>query len=1389
MLGTQARFGGPGRFVMGRASDPPPPTFAASPFDGDSEMAARMRVFDWSSTPLGPPQLWPESLRTACRICLTSRFPILLWWGPQLRMLYNDAYAPVLGHKHPALARPGAQVWADVWPIVGPMLDSVLAGDATWSDDQLLPMYRHGYWEEAYFTFSYSPIHEEDGTVGGVFTAATETTGRVLGERRMRTLRELGDISAIVAPTVEQALETTLDVLAGNRADIPYALAYLLDQGGDNATLVGSYGVAVAGTPVPTTVPRSGGDDPVRRVASTGAAELVTGLPIDHASLDGANPVGDAPPDSAMLVPVTAAGQDRPAAVLVLAVSPYRELDDAYRSFFELVAGQATTAVTAALAYAAERHRAAALAELDRAKGEFFANISHELRTPLTLIAGPAEDGLADTSAPLPAVQRERMQLIRRNAGRLRKMVDDMLDFARVESGRLLPAPAPTYLASLTREIVDSFAPAVHRAGLALHVQCPPLPRPVAVDADMWEKVVLNLLSNATKYTHEGSIRVGLREAGDHIELAVADTGVGIPAGELPLLFQRFHRVRGSNGRSHEGAGIGLALVHELVRLHGGTVSATSAEGVGSTFTVRIPATGTAAAVDPSTAVPPRDWVRSGYREEASRWSADEPDEPQPGVARTTDVTVLVVEDNADLRGYLARLLEPPWRVLQASDGRAALAIAREQLPDLVLSDVMTPELDGVGLLRELRADPATEAIPVVFLSARAGEEAAFEGLDAGADDYLPKPFSAQELVARVRSNLELARLRTRESGFRRAVVDSLQEGFFVTDAEGSITEINAAFGKLIGYGPEGVPYRYPYPWLVDPDEDPAGRQSSDAARRAVASDGSGQFVLPLRHRDGHRLWAAVSVALVPGKGGRRMAVGTARDVTAERATIDREAVLAHFSETLAGAFGVTEVLTAGLAELQTAFTPTSAVTVLWPGDGADASVVSASTVSAWTQLDQRSRDALRRARHLPTGQVTVRPAPGAPGQAGMIAAPLGDDAAVALGFETPRPLTVEDRTLFGSLTAHLTRLLTRARRYDDARAVALTLQRSILGPIDLPLAFAVRYEPAVQPMEVGGDWYDVVMLPAGRTGIVVGDCVGRGLPAAAVMGQLRSACRALLLRATGPRQVLTELDEFAGRVAGAKCSTVFCAIIDSAEGMVRYSCGGHLPAVLCHPDGSSELLDGARSLPMGVDPGRRRLEATASLQPGSTLLLYTDGLVERRRMSLDIGLDAIRRLVAEHGDRAPEELADLLLADRQPDAGYDDDVAVLVYRHPPQPLRVELPADAIELARLRRDLRQWLAASLIPVGVAEDAVLAVDEACSNAIVHGAGGDPARRVTVTARLVPERLTLAVADTGTWKPPGDDPGRGLVLMRAVLDEVSIDDGATGTTVRMAKLLPV
>jgi PAS domain S-box-containing protein len=413
------------------------------------------------------------------------------------------------------------------------------------------------------------------------------------------------------------------------------------------------------------------------------------------------------------------------------------------------------------------------LAQLDRLKTQFFANISHEFRTPLTLMMGPLEDALADPEG-LSLANRERLELARRNALRQLKLVNTLLDFSRIEDGRIQASYEPLDLSTLTAELASVFRSAIERAGMRLEVHCLPLSEPVYVDREMWEKIVLNLLSNAFKFTFSGEIEVSLQPAGSEVQLTVRDSGTGIPADELPRLFERFHRVKGAAGRSFEGSGIGLALVQELARLHGGRVDVESEVGRGSAFRVTLPLGKAHLPADRIEAA--RTLASTGLRAEAVvaealRWLPDErfpeaasPEEPVPAPLSLTPAgeRILLADDNADMRDYVRRLLTG-YEVETVSDGAAALSAARQRPPDLVLTDVMMPGLDGFELLRELRADPRTREVPVILLSARAGEESRIEGLAAGADDYLIKPFSARELLARVQAHLQLTRLR-RES-------------------------------------------------------------------------------------------------------------------------------------------------------------------------------------------------------------------------------------------------------------------------------------------------------------------------------------------------------------------------------------------------------------------------------------------------------------------------------------------------------------------------------------------------------------------------------------------------------------------------------------------------
>jgi len=814
---------------------------------GGGEMGALMRSLDWARTPLGVAEEWSPSLRMMVSLLLANRFPMLLWWGPQYVQLYNDAYRPVLGTKHPrSMGQAASECWPEIWHIIGPLVDTPFnGGPATWMEDIFLQPNRHGYAEETHFTIAYSPVPDESAPrgIGGVLATVHEITEKVVGERRVEVLRELGTRSVIEARSAEEACRTAATILGRYDLDVPFALLYLIDPSGKRAYLAGSAGVN-AGEPLsPETVSLDDGDQtewPMAACIGSNSLHLVDDLATRFTRVP-QGPWSD-PPHTAVVLPIQSNVLHRPSGVLVGGVSSRLNFDEQYRGFYELLTGQVATAIANARAYEEEKRRVKAMAELDRAKTAFFSNVSHEFRTPLTLMLGPLRDAL-ERPEGLSTQAREDVTVVHRNALRLLKLVNTLLQFSRIEAGRVSAVYQLTDLGTYTADIASSFRSAVERAGLELRIHIDRLDAPMYVDREMWEKIVLNLLSNAFKYTFEGQISVTLRPDGEHVRLEVRDTGVGIPGDQLPHVFERFHRVPNVKSRTHEGTGIGLALVQELVRLHGGTVSVISEESVGTTFTVRIP-TGSGHL--------PADRL-SGSREhsstgigvapfvaEALRWlpdpDAETPsgDGAHPGDASTdareltTDAAevraltgrrggrILVADDNADMRAYLARLLGASWSVEAVGDGAAALAAVRRERPDLVLADVMMPQLDGFALLRELRSAPETHEIPIILLSARAGEESRVEGLNAGADDYLVKPFPARELIARVGATLDLAQARARAAQSLREVeqkrasqfetlLNEAPLGVFLVDADFRITAVNATAVPAFGQIPELV--------------------------------------------------------------------------------------------------------------------------------------------------------------------------------------------------------------------------------------------------------------------------------------------------------------------------------------------------------------------------------------------------------------------------------------------------------------------------------------------------------------------------------------------------------------------------------------------------------
>jgi signal transduction histidine kinase/DNA-binding NarL/FixJ family response regulator len=748
-------------------------------FPGDSEMAARMRMLDWSATDFGPPANWPENLRVAVSICLPCRFPIVIWWGTRFGLLYNDAHLPWLtAEKHPrVLGRPGIECWPEIWDSIGPMLESVLAtGKATWSENSELYYNRRLPKEEVYVTWTYAPILAADAqTVEGIFCPCTETTEQIVGARRLETLRKLG-VRAQEGRTVEAACQHAATVLSENRRDISFAAIYLVDAAGSKATLSAAV-IPEEEYLLPHSVSLSGDDSlfpwPLASVLRTKRAVEIGDLVLRGVRIPG-NPWPE-PVSSAIILPIYAT-PDTLAGLLVAGLGPRRPWDAAYRTVLEMLAGHIGSAISDARAYEKERRRAEALAEIDREKTVFFSNVSHEFRTPLTLMLGALEDLLAQGEGEVVPEIRAVLNVAHRNSLRLLKLVNILLDFSRIEAGRVQASYQPTDLAALTEDLASSFRSVVEKAGLRQVVQCLPLAQPVYVDRDMWEKIVLNLISNAFKFTFEGEIAVNLRPSSDgqSAELTVRDTGTGIAPSEIPHLFERFHRVQGAQSRTYEGTGIGLALVQELAKLHGGEVSVESEPQRGSAFTVRIPF---------GTAHLPRERIGAGatlastatqaeaYIEEALRWLPDigervaaDLESSAPRERDEKRARVLLVEDNADMCDYLKRLLIPHYDVMAAANGQEALDLISVELPDLVLSDIMMPVLDGLDMLDAIRANPAASTLPVILLSARAGEEARIQGLAARADDYLVKPFTARELLARVEVHLALAHMRKKEA-------------------------------------------------------------------------------------------------------------------------------------------------------------------------------------------------------------------------------------------------------------------------------------------------------------------------------------------------------------------------------------------------------------------------------------------------------------------------------------------------------------------------------------------------------------------------------------------------------------------------------------------------
>ena len=738
---------------------------------GGGEMGERIRNFDWTETPLGEPKDWSQSLQSTISIILANRFPMALWWGDELIQFYNDPYIAIPGLKHPkALGQSGSECWAEIWNVVGPLIETPFnGGPATWMDDILLEMNRKNFVEETHFTVAYSPVPDNTAPngIGGVLGIANEIGPKIIGERRIILLRDLATTSA-KARTTGEACSVAAETLSNYLKDIPFALFYLLTEEKKQAHLVAATGVGMNEDISPMMIDLSSS------VNETDNWNLFEALQSEklhvvndlnsHFKKVPQGPWSDAP-HSAAVIPVRSNKAHDFVGFLICGISSRLRFDDQYQGFFGLLSSQISSAIATANTLEEERKRAEALAEIDKAKTVFFNNISHEFRTPLTLMLGPLEELMRQPQNEISEQNLSSIQTTHRNAMRLLKLVNTLLDFSLIESGRQQANFTLVDITAFTKNLASSFRSVIEKARLRLIVNADAILQPVYVDKQMWEKIVFNLLSNAFKYTLSGSISVNLFSENNKVVLQITDTGAGIPKKELPHMFERFHRVQGVAGRTYERTGIGLSMIKELIRLHGGTIDVESKEGKGSTFTVTIP---TGKEHLPSEQLAPKEKyfeevISNVYVEEATTLlenisaknnKIESVTENGKGNAKTS--TILIVDDNGDMREYIKTLLEKNYNIITANNGMDAMHKVNEQQPTLILSDIMMPVMDGLQLLKEVKQNPQTSHIPVILLSARAGEEATIQGYDIGADDYLIKPFSAKELTARIRSQLKI---------------------------------------------------------------------------------------------------------------------------------------------------------------------------------------------------------------------------------------------------------------------------------------------------------------------------------------------------------------------------------------------------------------------------------------------------------------------------------------------------------------------------------------------------------------------------------------------------------------------------------------------------------
>jgi PAS domain S-box-containing protein len=652
---------------------------------GGGETGALMRSLDWSASPLGHPETWPQSLRTVVSLLLNSKFPMFVAWGPDLAFLYNDSYRDVLGAKHPAIGKRFYDIWSEIWTDISPMIERALQGEATYSERLLLRMRRHGFDENTWFTFSYSPVRDETGNVSGMFCACVEVTGEVLAEKyrneeveRFRTLfsQAPGFMAILRGPNhVFDLTNKAYSQLVGHRPILGKkareALPEVIDQG--FIQLLDQ--VYTSGEPY------------VGRSISIKLQREPHG-PLEERFVDFVyQPIRD---PHGNVTGIFAEGND---------VTEQRKNE------------------------AELRQVAADLMRANQRQDEFLATLAHELRNPLA----PIRTGLDLMRMGIhePASLNRVREMLERQTDHLIHLVNDLLDLARIRSGKIELRMTSVILKDIVLNAVETTLPLIEAKSHEFGIDVPDEPIWLKADANRLAQVISNLLTNAAKYTEpNGRIDLKVRREGDTAIVSVTDNGIGIPAEAAPHIFDMFTQVGHGIDHSQGGLGIGLSLVKRLTERHGGTVTmASNGPGTGSTFVLALPVVSAG--------------VSSGHSA-GTEEAVPRKDMPVPHARR---LRVLIADDNADAVEVLKQLLELGGHTVEvAHDGQEALAKAMRFLPELALCDLGMPVMNGYELAQAIRETPELKATRLVAITGWGAEEDRIRTREAGFDYHLIKP-------------------------------------------------------------------------------------------------------------------------------------------------------------------------------------------------------------------------------------------------------------------------------------------------------------------------------------------------------------------------------------------------------------------------------------------------------------------------------------------------------------------------------------------------------------------------------------------------------------------------------------------------------------------------